>query len=142
MTPQTFSLEMCRLLSSLAPGFEGHWKWIKYKDGVYGHYQSPKIYCGKVLNKNWEIICPAWQVEDVLRNLDKLNGEFCKVYPSEIAEKIAKCFFFYSTDTAYQKIEEYLWEILGHSRTEECTGAHCKCMQNDCANHHYNDHKK
>lgn len=140
MTPQTFSLEMCRLLSSLAPGFEGHWNYIKWKDGIILACWDKMVEMSAYPERL--IICPAWQVEDVLRNLDKLNGEFCKVYPSEIAEKIAKCFFFYSTDTAYQKIEEYLWEILGHSRTEECTGAHCKCMQNDCANHHYNDHKK
>ena len=72
MTPQTFSLKMCRHLSSLVPGFEGHWKWIKYKDGFAGHYESPRVYCGEVVNKNWEIICPAWQVEDLFRNWMKI----------------------------------------------------------------------
>lgn len=95
-------------------------------------------------NQELKVICPAWQVEDVLRNLKKVfekrfgKGDVSYLdFVLTISEELA-----WRPDTAYQKIEEYLWEILGHSRTEECTGAHCKCMQNDCANHHYNDHKK
>lgn len=119
MTPQTFSLEMCRLLSSLAPGFEGHYYYGKHKDKV-------EIYCTDEIN-TWnsdnptgeeiEKICPAWQGEDVLRNLREITakikyksgdqGDFNLLIFSEYI--VTKLIY---TSDHYQKIEEYLWSIL------------------------------
>jgi len=157
---------MSRHLYSLVPEFEGHWKYTEITkcgckicnyNNINPHIQ---VLCEQMIailddDENQEenkIICPAWQVEDVLRNLHTILPVEKKIeiqwLPGGanpyafVSEEICKLLRIKDQDTAYQKIEEYLWEILGHSRTEECTGAHCKCMQNDCANHHYNDHKK
>ena len=149
---QFLSEKMCRHLSSLAPGFEGHWAYVESSiDGKTQVVCAFKRYSWRWAN-DYKFICPAWQVEDVLRNLHTILPVEKKIeiqwLPGGanpyafVSEEICKLLRIKDQDTAYQKIEEYLWEILGHSRTEECTGAHCKCMQNDCANHHYNDHKK
>ena len=106
---QTLSLTMSQHLSSLAPGFEGHWVY-----GYWGTSKTTSIYCRSAwgitaLPENGDkIICPAWQVEDVLRNIykifpNRIDYNFC----SEIARSL-HCY----GDTAYQKIEEYLWKIL------------------------------
>lgn len=63
------------------------------------------------------IVCPAWQVEDLLRNLTKIIKQgslFEEEYIRELsrfATEIIFCFIFYP-DTVYQKIEEYLWSVL------------------------------
>ena len=123
MTPQFLSLELCQKLSSLAPGFEGHWKYTEITkcgckicnyNNINPHIQ---VLCEQMIailddDENQEenkIICPAWQVEDLLRNLrnfpplDSLNRDVMK----ELIEYLV-----YFPDTAYQKIEEYLWGIL------------------------------
>lgn len=103
MTPQTFSLKMCRHLSSLAPGFEGHYYYGKHKDKV-------EIYCTDEIN-TWnsdnptgeeiEKICPAWQVEDLFRNWmkiiialpnEKCNG-FCSVCEKQGCRSVACRFY-------------------------------------------------
>ena len=101
---QFLSEKMSRHLSSLAPGFEGHWWW------TYPYLNAPhaEVVCYEDLNISVKI-CPAWQVEDLLRNLrnfpplDSLNRDVMK----ELIEYLV-----YFPDTAYQKIEEYLWGIL------------------------------
>lgn len=110
------SLNLSQKLSSLTPEMEGHWWWVDTSEKVQ------KIIC------DWEFetsltktvlpylpflkICPAWQVEDLLRNLDKINVHGCpQIHRSEIAYKIGSEFT-YDPNTAYQKIEEYLWSIL------------------------------
>ena len=59
----------------------------------------------------WEKICPAWQVEDVLRNVDRL---FPVMERGNAAYWIADHLRGTSLDAtyAYQKIEEYLWGVL------------------------------
>lgn len=56
-----------------------------------------------------QIICPAWQVEDVLRNAGIIFKNDNKIWShvSEILVNLVR-----NPDTAYQKIEEYLWSIL------------------------------
>lgn len=102
MTPQTFSLELCQNLSSLAPGFEGHWWW------VMAWNKQEKIVCSQ--EEYYRRICPAWQVEDVLRNLTKLPG--INVTKFNVARDVVCSEIVFHPDTAYQKIEEYLWSIL------------------------------
>ena len=69
---EKFSPELCQHLSILVPGFEGHWWW------TYPYLNAPhaEVVCYEDLNISVKI-CPAWQVEDVLRNLkaigEKLN---------------------------------------------------------------------
>mgnify|MGYP000880667809 CR=1 FL=1 len=183
---QFLSEKLSRHLSSLAPGFEGHYFHVKRRNAntndiawfVYcrAEIEEGRVYLSResrfVFMRDYVIEkFPAWQVEDLFRNWmkiiialpnEKFKG-FCSVCEKQGCRSVACRFYGLKApqipfgsfvtariidmlaldgDTAYQKIEEYLWEILGHSRTEECTGAHCKCMQNDCANHHYNDHKK
>ena len=117
------SLEMSRHLYSLVPEFEGHWKYTEITkcgckicnyNNINPHIQ---VLCEQMIailddDENQEenkIICPAWQVEDLLRNLrnfpplDSLNRDVMK----ELIEYLV-----YFPDTAYQKIEEYLWTIL------------------------------
>ena len=59
-------------------------------------------------NQELKVICPAWQVEDVLRNAEKIcPKELVRPYfLQDIAVR------YYEPNTAYQKIEEYLWSIL------------------------------
>ena len=117
------SLEMSRHHYSLVPEFEGHWKYTEITkcgckicnyNNINPHIQ---VLCEQMIailddDENQEenkIICPAWQVEDLLRNLrnfpplDSLNRDVMK----ELIEYLV-----YFPDTAYQKIEEYLWTIL------------------------------
>jgi hypothetical protein len=99
---------MCRLLSSLAPGFEGHWWYVRKKvsDGL-------EILCVGHIDQCIEEslkICPAWQVEDVLRNWTEITVKVPTLIMSW-HEKISWLLVSYP-DTAYQKIEEYLWSIL------------------------------
>jgi len=111
---QFLSEKMCRHLSSIAPEFEGHWWWCS---NTYFHHDTgeneligtPFLVC-----KNQEFdkymgvrICPAWQVEDVLQNAQKLN------LPIGVGSIIIKMLYDFGTkETAYQKIEEYLWTVL------------------------------
>ncbi len=107
---------MSRHLSSLVPGFEGHWYYIEEDayvgDGKYG--KKVRIVCLKKdeeLKLHQQVICPAWQVEDVLRNVDRL---FPVMERGNAAYWIADHLRGTSLDAtyAYQKIEEYLWTIL------------------------------
>ena len=121
MNPQTFSLEMCRLLSSLAPGFEGHYKYVKISG--LGPKKIVGVRCLGTLNselwRNYKLICPAWQADDVLRNLlticrtlDQLRKE--PIDRDILIKYIVQNIIGYEDDTAtaYQKIEEYLWTIF------------------------------
>ena len=100
-------------LSSLVPGFEGHWWWVQTEAGS-------KIICVWDLDmSNTRIavpygkICPAWQVEDVLefiRDIVPDKAEKINIY--EVAEKITTLLLNYRRKFAYQKIEEYLWTVL------------------------------
>lgn len=111
---------MCRLLSSLVPGFEGH--------SVYVHglgrngKERINVVC-RVGELQWlgyaekDIICPAWQVEDLLRNWDKIMpvaqgrnsvvDSQMNMMRHQFANRIVSEFL-YNPNTAYQKIEEYL----------------------------------
>jgi len=115
MTPQTFSLEMCRLLSSLAPGFKGHYIYSKLGDEkIIVRCREDMEYWNSdySIGDDIKIICPAWQVEDVLRNLHKIL--YCIVPGIEkikVGQEIARLLFTHG-DTAYQKIEEYLWSVI------------------------------
>lgn len=122
MIPQTFSLEMCRLLSSLAPKFEGHWTYVvitniysrighdtkkfKQPDEVHLLCKRELEYFSSVGGEAKAEFIPAWQVEDVLRNAHKLFGD-----EMVVCKKIAWFFVAYQ-DIVYQKIEEYLWSVL------------------------------
>ena len=108
MTPQTFSLEMCRLLSSLAPGFEGHWNYIKWKDGIILACWDKMVEMSAYPERL--IICPAWQVEDVLMNLSKIFTPNPTIITRE-GLHISKMLILWP-GSAYQKIEEYLWTIF------------------------------
>lgn len=116
-----FSQRLSQHLSSLAPGFEGHWYW-------YSEYEikgKKKIPHGKswVMCTDAEAggdsigeftgmrICPAWQVEDMLRNIGVIANVIKTLQPFQYAEKIVWLYSVYP-DTAYQKIEEYLWSVL------------------------------
>lgn len=104
---QNFSIELSKKLSELVPDIGEHaYDWV-VQEGNNG------IGCTEHLHR--QIICPAWQAEDVLRNIEKLL--YYIVLGSErkrkIGEKIAHLLMLYTDpNTAYQKIEEYLWEIL------------------------------
>jgi len=73
MEIQTLSLAMSQHLSSLVPGFEGHWVYV-----YWGTSKTTSIYCRSAWGitafpENGDrIICPAWQVEDLLRNIEEL----------------------------------------------------------------------
>ena len=118
MTPQTFSLEMCRHLSSLVPGFEGHWVYAKSQCPRQPDDEQMRIFCFNESYCKDEII-PAWQVEDVLRNLEFIidrkiyleNEQKLRGLLPGITQKISSLLVRHP-DTAYQKIEEYLWIIL------------------------------
>lgn len=131
MTPQFLSEKMCHHLTSLAPGFEGHWWWVKYGSGIELWCTEDFAYFwkegnGSVLSykefKQEVIICPAWQVEDVLRNLHTILPVEKKIeiqwLPGGanpyafVSEEICKLLRIKDQDTAYQKIEEYLWSVL------------------------------
>lgn len=150
---QAFTPELSAHLSSLAPGFEGHWWWVKWLGKIQimcWHEIATNGYVGKA---NELIVCPAWQVEDVLRNRIAIFGELM-VGPAKVVT-----LFLENPNTAYQKIEEYLWQILwinkevlccgglgsitkgecGRGTKTGCVGMHCKCMQKDCSNMHYVD---
>lgn len=113
---ETFSLKLCQFLSYLAPGFEGH--------SVYVHglgrngKERINVVC-RVGELQWlgyaekDIICPAWQVEDVLRNLKSIALK--QIWTPEKYMQVGTTIALYLyefPDTAYQKIEEYLWSIL------------------------------
>lgn len=103
------SEKMCRFLSSLVPGFEGHWWW------VVAWKKETKVVCSQ--EDYYRRICPAWQVEDVLRNITEIQLMGHKRTESSfimrtVVEKIVDCLAFSTPDTAYQKIEEYLWTVL------------------------------
>jgi len=88
---QFLSEKLSRHLTSLVPGFEGHWKYIEIKKcgcrvcrytNANPHTQVLCLQEIAILEDDEyqegnKIICPAWQVEDVLRNLkaigEKLN---------------------------------------------------------------------
>jgi hypothetical protein len=113
---------MSRHLSSLVPGFEGHWVC-----GYWGISKTTSIYCRSAwgitaLPENGDkIICPAWQVEDVLKNIFKIAENFKEkgiwkdgelLFINDIIHEISCFLSFNDFETAYQKIEEYLWGIL------------------------------
>ena len=124
MTPQFFTLAMCQKLSSLAPGFEGHWYWYSEYDIKKEKKKVPRgepwVMCieaeagGNSIGEFTGMrICPAWAVEDVLWNIEKIFPKL--VYSPQIyvvAREIVTPILDNTPDTAYQKIEEYLWTIL------------------------------
>jgi hypothetical protein len=73
-------------------------------------------------NDELKVICPAWQVEDVLRNLHTILPVEKKIeiqwLPGGanpyafVSEEICKLLRIKDQDTAYQKIEEYLLSII------------------------------
>ena len=66
MTPQTFSLEMCRHLSSLLE-FEGHWWYVNWDEMLIICCLSAIHEYGQIENK----ICPAWQVEGFVEEFER-----------------------------------------------------------------------
>ncbi len=111
---QTFSQKLSAHLSSLVPGFEGHYWYFQAVCGVEV-ICLPEAEAEKFEMFGHTKICPAWQVEDLLRNLHKIL--YCIVLGSEeknkIGQKITYLLLLYEDiNTAYQKIEEYLWTIL------------------------------
>lgn len=112
-TKPFFSPEMCQKLSSFAPGFEGHWAYVESSiDGKTQVVCAFKRYSWRWAN-DYKFICPAWQVEDVLWNMEKIFPKL--VYSPQIyvvAREIVTPILDNTPDTAYQKIEEYLWSIL------------------------------
>ena len=106
------SLEMSRHLYSLVPEFEGHWWW------TYPYLNAPhaEVVCYEDLNISVKI-CPAWQVEDVLMHLDLITDRAMTVgqvtpFDWRLVGRTTANFLIEIPDTAYQKIEEYLWTIL------------------------------
>jgi len=118
MDVQTFSKELSQHLSSLAPEFEGHYGYYKFYDDSVSVACHEEIWWvekhrefTQVRRKKPDLICPAWQVEDLLRNLKVVLGE--KEYPPFIIKnQLINFICDLDAATAYQKIEEYLWEIL------------------------------
>jgi hypothetical protein len=132
--PQTFSRELCEKLSSLAPEMEGHWYYITrglYENGAW--IEKTWLECAH--NEHLEMgpsekDIPAWQVEDVLMNLTPIIGRgLDKEWKpgkdwgisdkfdvlEQAQERIVNAMVIANvvgTDTAYQKIEEYLWTVL------------------------------
>jgi len=99
---QNFSIELSKKLSELVPDIGEHaYDWV-VQEGNNG------IGCTEHLHR--QIICPAWQAEDLLRNLMKLPK--MTVSKFNVVREIIASDFVFNPDTAYQKIEEYLWEIL------------------------------
>lgn len=122
MEIQTLSLAMSRHLSSLVSGFEGHWVYA-----YWGTSKTTSIDCRSAwgitaLPENGDkIICPAWQAEDLLRNIFKITENFKEkgiwknrepLFINEIIHEISCFLSFNDFETAYQKIEEYLWTIF------------------------------
>ena len=119
---QAFSPELCAHLSSLVSGFEGHYGYyrtVNSYDTLNGRIVAvcrPEFHLAETIGRTYgEFVCPAWQVEDVLRNLRKIAQTFGEVQYCprwrEVGTIIAN-HLIDSPDTAYQKIEEYLWTVL------------------------------
>lgn len=113
---EKFSPELCQHLSILVPGFEGHRRYREITRRDTEMYVDYVVYClvpdyGKIDGD----ICPAWQVEDVLRELQLILVKYVDsekgITIYQVAENIAGELAL-DPDTAYQKIEEYLWSIL------------------------------
>ena len=125
---EKFSPELCQHLSILVPGFEGHYEYVPYL--VSGTIEDLLRYEVRCKHESREQLpspfyddvkpFPAWQAEDVITNLFKieenLNEDAAPFFCHEVADKIAGILL-YSTnlETAYQKIEEYLWTLLGNN---------------------------
>jgi len=111
---QFFTPEMCQHLTSLVPGFEGHHMYSP-TGGLYCRemrYPCPDgVY--RIVSKATSCI-PAWQVEDVLRHLPLLRPKKLVNHEKILNEIVKEIFKILSSnsDTAYQKIEEYLWSVL------------------------------
>lgn len=104
------SLKLSRHLSSIAPGFEGHWAYVESLiDGKIQIVCAFKRQSWRWAN-DYKFICPAWQVEDVLRNLSKIFTPNPTIITKE-GLHISKMLILWP-DSAYQKIEEYLWSVL------------------------------
>jgi len=103
---EKFSPELCQHLSILVPGFEGHWWYVNWDEMLIICCLSAIHEYGQIENK----ICPAWQVEDVLRNLKEIVPDSTPFQRLGFAEHLGRLLL--TPDTAYQKIEEYLWSIL------------------------------
>lgn len=110
----TLSLELSKKLSSLVSGFEGHYYYARRRKGnqeiVVICY--PQMFCEDVHIKNqYDFICPAWTVEDVLRNWPEIE-KHCRSGQGHVVVGIIALRIYQNGDTVYQKIEEYLWTIL------------------------------
>jgi len=117
---QTFSQKLSAHLSSLVPGFEKHYGYYKFYDDSISVACYEEIWWiekhrefTQVRRKKPDLICPAWQVEDLLKNLQKICSS-AKIEPAKMNELIEEITsrLILLPDTAYQKIEEYLWSIL------------------------------
>lgn len=104
---------MSQRLSSLVPGMKGHWEYVKTNDGISIRCEEDLDWLDSEHSIVYPIICPAWQVEDLLRNLQKICSS-AKTEPAKMNELIEEITnrLILLPDTAYQKIEEYLWTIL------------------------------
>lgn len=131
---QFFTLEMCQHLSSLAPEMEGHWKYVLLEgcpscDSRLRDHYHVMCYSEVMELQNRPpsrhsfvpfIICPAWQVEDVMRNWKKIiekcplpEKELSNIEPGRgVGAEFIMQRLIIDPDTAYQKIEEYLWSIF------------------------------
>lgn len=128
---QNFSIELSKRLSELS----GHTTGEGYDaDGssllnMRHYYVDSKdhgimVVCGHRIkwgedNDELKVICPAWQVEDVLRNWSKIVAAVKKnPLPEDHINKYGRgadvivLNLIQGGDTAYQKIEEYLWSVL------------------------------
>jgi hypothetical protein len=111
---ETFSLKLSRHLSSLAPGFEGHYEHVPYLiSGTTDDLLRYEVCCKftqrqQLPSPYYDDVkpVPTWQVEDVLR-----EGEVLRLKPRDV-ERIALILLGWHDGTAYQKIEEYLLSII------------------------------
>ena len=109
---QTLSLKLSRHLSSLAPGFEGHWAYVESSiDGKTQVVCAFKRYSWRWAN-DYKFICPAWQAEDLLRNWIQISDaqKLKRIWGH--AEIISRLLYATDHGNPYQKIEEYLCSIL------------------------------
>jgi len=113
-----FSIELSLKLSGLIPGFREHyWHVEDENENLLVLCEEDMDWQKSEMSITYKKICPAWQVEDVLRNLlvilEKIENDTEEWIPAKrVREEITFSLVEYS-DTAYQKIEEYLWTVLG-----------------------------
>ena len=115
-----FSIELSLKLSGLIPEFQGHYWYVEDENKNLLVLCEEDIDWQKSgMSITYKNICPAWQVEDVLRNWSKIVAAVKKnPLPEDHINKYGRgtdvivLTLIQEGDTAYQKIEEYLWSIL------------------------------